>query len=462
MHSESTRLGTGPERAVWSPSSWRERPAAQQPDWGDSQELETVVSELSTRPPLVTAWEVERLREMLAEAAGGRRFLLQGGDCAELFGECVPDVIANRLKVLLQMSLVLIYGLRMPVVRVGRFAGQYAKPRSADTERRNGRELHSYRGDIVNGPEFAPDERTPDPKRLLDAYFHAAATMNYIRALGDGGFADLHHPELWDLDFVRHDRLRGEYQEIVDSIMEAIHFMEAVSHGPMHEMERVSFFSSHEALLLPWEEALTRESRIPGGAWNLSTHFPWIGMRTADRGGAHVEYMRGISNPIGLKVGPDMSPSDLTGLVRLLDPENVPGRLTLITRLGAGGIERLLPPLVEAVRGAGYRVLWSCDPMHGNTETLDSGLKTRRFDNILGELESAFDIHDASGSILGGVHLELTGENVTECTGGAGGLVEDDLARAYRSQVDPRLNGEQALELAFAVVRKRRSMRKRP
>lgn len=462
MTSESTHIGTGPKDTEWSPSSWRDRPVAQQPDWDDSLELRTVLGDLSMRPPLVTAWEVERLRELLAEAADGRRFLLQGGDCAELFGECVPDVIANRLKVLLQMSLVLIYGLRMPVVRVGRFAGQYAKPRSADTERRNGRELHSYRGDIVNGPAFSPDERTPDPTRLLDAYFHAAATMNYIRALGDGGFADLHHPELWDLEFVRHDGLRREYQDIVDSIMEAIRFMEAVSKGPMRDMERVSFFSSHEALLLPWEEALTRESGMHNGVWNLSTHFPWIGMRTADADGAHVEYMRGISNPIGLKVGPGMAPSDLVGLVRLLDPENVPGRLTLITRLGVERIERLLPPLIEAVRKAGHRVLWSCDPMHGNTETLESGLKTRRFDNILGELESAFDIHESAGSILGGVHLELTGENVTECTGGAGGLAEDDLERAYRSQVDPRLNGEQALEMAFAIVRKRRSMRNRP
>ena len=461
MHPESTQPETRTQNGAWSPSSWRDRPAAQQPDWNDSSELKAVVDELSARPPLVTAWEVERLRKMLAEAAKGRRFLLQGGDCAELFGECVPDVIANRLKVLLQMSLVLIYGMRMPVVRVGRFAGQYAKPRSAAFERRGGTELHSYRGDIVNGPEFDREERTPDPKRLLDAYFHAAATMNYIRALGDGGFADLHHPELWDLEFVRHDSLRSEYQEIVDSIMEAIHFMEAVSTGPMRDMERVSFFSSHEALLLPWEEALTRDSRIHDGVWNLSTHFPWIGMRTADPGGAHVEYVRGISNPIGLKVGPDLAPSDLVDLVRRLDPDNVPGRLTLITRLGAGHIERLLPPLIEAVRASGHRVLWSCDPMHGNTETLDSGLKTRRFDSILGELESAFDIHEASGSVLGGVHLELTGENVTECTGGAGGLAEDDLARAYRTQVDPRLNGEQALEMAFAIVRKRRSMRKR-
>lgn len=435
------------------------RQTLQQPLYSDATTLRTTLKDLSQRPPLVTPWEIRRLESLLAEAAAGNRFLLQGGDCAELFSECRPEIIANRLKVLLQMSLVLIYGLRMPVVRVGRFAGQYAKPRSADLETRGNMTLPSYRGDIVNGTEFTAHSRNPDPERMLHAYHHAAATLNHVRALGEGGFADLHHPENWNLGFVNQDNLRKEYQDVVDAILESIRFMEAVAPGPRTEMERVSFYTSHEALLLPFEEALTRIDTALGQTFNISTHFPWVGMRTAQPDGEHIAYLTRIANPIALKIGPDLPTEDLKTLVRTLNPDARPGRLTLITRLGADGIEHELPGIIEAVQATGVPVLWTCDPMHGNTETLDSGIKTRRFETMLAELESAFDIHAASGTVLGGVHLELTGENVTECTGGAGGLDENDLKRAYQSQVDPRLNGEQALEMAFAIIRKRRFMR---
>lgn len=421
-------------------------------------ELENVLGRLAALPPLVTPWEVERLKIRLAEAAHGKRFLLQGGDCAERFDECRPEIIGNRLKVLLQMSLVLIYGLRLPVVRVGRFAGQYAKPRSDSHESKNGTQLPSYRGDIINRPGFEIADRTPDPNRMLEAYNCSCVTLNHVRALGEGGFADLHHPEYWNLGFVQQAELRAEYQEIVDSILDAVRFMEAVSPSPISDVDRVAFFTSHEALLLPYEEALTRYDELINRTYNLSTHFPWIGVRTAGNDSAHVEYLRGVANPIGVKVGPNMAPSELTSLIKVLDPDSEPGRLTLISRMGVDKIESLLPPLVEAVRATGRTVLWSSDPMHGNTVVLPSGLKTRRFENILSEMELAFDVHAAQGSTLGGVHLELTGENVTECTGGASGLQDKDLGRAYRTQVDPRLNSEQGLEMAFSIIRKRRRM----
>jgi len=409
-------------------------------------------------PPLVTSWEIERLKNQLSEAALGKRFLLQGGDCAETFDQCSAEIISNRLKVLLQMSLVLIYGLRMPVVRVGRLAGQYAKPRSSDRETRDGRSLPSYRGDIINRAAFTAADRVPDPNLMLEAYNRAALTLNYVRALTEGGFADLHHPEYWDLDFMRLAPLGSEYRSIVESIAEALQFMDTVSSAPRSDLERVGFFTSHEALLLPYETTLTRPVSHLAGIYNLSAHFPWIGMRTAQLDGAHVEYFRGLANPIGVKVGPSMTTSWIKDLVHILNPNGEPGRLTLITRLGVGRIEDELPPLIDAVRATGKTVLWCCDPMHGNTEMTESGMKTRRFDNILEELERAFDIHAAMGSHLGGVHFELTGEAVTECIGGARGLTEADLARAYQTHVDPRLNSEQALEMAFCITRKRKSM----
>jgi len=438
----------------WTPDSWRDRPALQMPSWPDAAELASVQDELRGLPPLVTSWEVMALRQQLAEAQEGKRFLLQGGDCAENFLDCNSAVISNRLKVLLQMSLVLVHGLRQPVVRVGRFAGQYAKPRSADTESRNGVTLPSYRGDIVNGPEFTARARTPDPRRMVKAHARSAMTMNFVRALVDGGFADLHHPEYWDLGWVTHSPLAHDYQRMVANIGEAVRFMETLAGSQVHNLNRVDFFTSHEALLLPYEEAFTRQVPRQWGWFNLATHFPWIGMRTAAIDGAHAEYFRGLRNPVAVKIGPTVAPDELLRLIDFLNPDDEAGRLGLVCRMGATRVAERLPPLLEAVKREGRRVLWICDPMHGNTESTSNGYKTRRFDNIRSEIEQSFDLHAAAGTRLGGVHLELTGEDVTECTGGARDLGEIDLERAYRSTVDPRLNYEQSLEIAMAIVRK--------
>ncbi|HET6436249.1 MAG TPA: 3-deoxy-7-phosphoheptulonate synthase class II, partial [Xanthomonadaceae bacterium] len=433
--------------------------AAQLPSYPDAAALESTLAELQALPPLVTSWETLALKQRLAEAQEGRRFLLQGGDCAESFAECSSAVISNRLKVLLQMSLVLVHGLRLPVVRVGRFAGQYAKPRSADSETIGGVTLPSYRGDIINAPAFTPEARTPDPRRMIKAHARSAMTMNFVRALIDGGFADLHHPEYWDLGWVGHSPLADEYQRMVAGIGDAVRFMETLSGSEVHNLNRVDFYTSHEALLLPYEEAQTRQVPRQWGWFNLATHFPWIGMRTAALDGAHVEYFRGIRNPVAVKVGPAMVPDQLLRLVDALNPDDEAGRLTLVHRMGAGAIATKLPPLLDAVRREGRRVLWVCDPMHGNTESTANGYKTRRFSNIRGELEQAFELHAAAGTRLGGVHLELTGEDVTECLGGARQLTESDLARAYRSHVDPRLNYEQALEIAMLIVRKQSQLK---
>ncbi len=438
---------------TWSPGSWRSRPARQQPVYPDPRRLEEVDRQLVSLPPLVTSWEVEELKKQLAEAARGERFLLQGGDCAEGFDQCTPNVITNKLKILLQMSFVLMFGLKQRIVRVGRFAGQYAKPRSSDTETRDGVTLPAYRGDLINRPGFTLAERTPNPDLLLRGYERAALTLNFIRALVDGGFADLHHPEYWDLDFVRHAPCAAEYQKMVGSISDSLSFMETLSGIDAGSTRHVDFFTSHEGLHLIYEQAQTRQVPHRDGWYNLSTHFPWIGMRTADPDGAHVEYFRGISNPIAVKVGPGMTPDWLCELLDVLHPDNEPGRLTLIHRLGHKEVAETLPPLIETVQRSGKTVLWCCDPMHGNTEVLASGLKTRRFDAILSELEQAFAIHREMGSHLGGVHFELSGDNVTECIGGARGLTEVDLGRAYTSRVDPRLNYEQALEMTMLVAR---------
>lgn len=443
------------EAQGWAPASWQSRTALQQPTYRDGDALALAKSELSCLPPLVTSWEIFELKRQLAEAQEGRRFLLQGGDCAESFSDCESGLISNRLKVLLQMSVVLVYGLRLPVVRVGRFAGQYAKPRSADTETRDGITLPCYRGDLVNAPEFTPEAREPDPRRMIKGHARSALTMNFVRALIDGGFADLHHPEYWDLDWMRHSSRAADYQKMIQAIGDGVRFMETLSGNAIHNLNRVDFFTSHEALLLPYEECLTRQVPRQWGWFNLSTHFPWIGLRTAALDGAHMEYMRGIRNPVAVKVGPSVTPDDLMRLIDTLDPHDEPGRLTLIHRMGRANIEKGLPPLLDVVKREGRRVLWVADPMHGNTENTTVGVKTRRFENILGELELGFDLHAAAGTRLGGVHLELTGENVTECLGGARDLTELDLARAYRSTVDPRLNYEQSLELAMLIVRKR-------
>ena len=442
----------------WSPHSWRATEALQQPTYPDEEELEEALDYVSGLPPLVTSWEVENLKEELAHAARGERFLLQGGECAESFADCRAEVITSRLKILMQMSLVLTYGLNTRIVRVGRFAGQYAKPRSSDTETRNGTTLPSYRGDIVNGAEFSAEARRPDPNRLGEAYASSSLTLNLVRALAEGGFADLRHPEYWDLDFMQHSPLAEEYHAIVDAIEDTLGFLETVTNKKLDSLEGVSFYTSHEALLLPYEEALSRSVPHKEGIYNLGTHLPWVGKRTNQPDKAHVEYARGLQNPVGLKVGPDMTPSRLKTLVRTLDPDDEPGKLTLISRLGVDKVGDQLPQLVRAVQDIGHTVLWISDPMHGNTKKTEDGTKTRHFDDILGELEQAFDVHAAENSHLGGVHFELTGENVTECIGGARGLSEADLGKAYESHVDPRLNYEQSLEMAFSIVRKYRQL----
>jgi 3-deoxy-7-phosphoheptulonate synthase len=440
--------------AEWSPTSWQSRPASQQPTYPDQDQLAETVRQLSSLPPLVTSWEVERLRAQLAEAAEGKRFLLQGGACAERFDQCSAKIITNKLKILLQMSLVLTYGLKRKIIRVGRFAGQYAKPRSADMEERDGVSLPSYRGELVNASEFTAEARVADPVRMLRGHEHSALTLNFIRSLVDGGFADLHHPEYWDLDFVHHSPRAQEYQRVVEGISDSLQFMETLAGSQASEISRVDFYTSHEALLLPYEQAETRTVPRRDGWYNLGTHFPWIGMRTAGTDGAHVEYFRGIRNPIAIKVGPKMTGEWLLELLEILDPEMEPGRITLIHRMGHDKVAEALPVLIDAVRRAGRTVLWCCDPMHGNTETVAGGRKTRRFENILSELEQSFDIHAELGSYQGGVHFELSGDNVTECIGGARGLTEVDLDRAYESKVDPRLNYEQSLEMALLIGRK--------
>jgi 3-deoxy-7-phosphoheptulonate synthase len=439
-------------KSEWHPASWQSLAAAQQPSYPDKAALERAVAELSRLPPIVTSWEVDELRGLIARAQTGEAFVLQGGDCAESFDECTSESIVDKLKILLQMSLVMLYGLKKPVVRIGRMAGQYAKPRSADTETRDEQTLPSFRGDLVNRSSFTADDRVPDPRLILRGYERAALTLNFVRSLIDGGFADLHHPEFWDLNWVGHSPMANEYHNIVNSISNSLDFLESISGRALHQTQRADIYAAHEGLHLSYEQSQTRFLKHRDRWYNLTTHFPWIGMRTATLDGAHVEYFRGIANPIGIKVGSGMTSEWLQGLISVLNPNNEPGRITLIHRFGAKSIENCLPDLIRAVRETGSPVLWVCDPMHGNTESTADGTKTRRFDNIVSELESAFRVHESLGSYLGGVHLELTGENVTECTGGARGLTDGDLARAYKSTVDPRLNYEQAMEVAMRIA----------
>jgi 3-deoxy-7-phosphoheptulonate synthase len=438
---------------TWTPISWQSRLAQQQPSYGDPAALARVVDEIGRLPPLVTSWEVEKLREQLSRAARGEAFLLQGGDCAESFEDCRAEPIAAKLKILLQMSLVLVHGTRKQVIRVGRIAGQYAKPRSADMEKRGDVALPAYRGDLINRDGFTAADREPDPTLMLRAYERAALTLNFIRALVDGGFADLHHPEYWDVSFAKGTPNADQYERIVEAIRESLDFVSAITGVESEVLRRIDIYTSHEALALPYEQAQTRQVPRRAGWYNLSTHFPWIGMRTAQLDGAHVEFHRGITNPLGIKIGPAMTVEWLLGLLEVLDPDRVPGRITLIHRMGADQVAAKLPSLVEAVRAANRTALWVCDPMHGNTETTQAGIKTRRFDKIVNELEQSFGLHAQLGSHLGGVHVELTGEDVTECVGGARGLSEGDLERAYKSRVDPRLNYEQALECAMRISR---------
>lgn len=434
----------------WHLSSWQSKSIEQQVIYPSTTERDRVVSQLKELPPLVTALEIEELKRQLARAANGKAFLLQGGDCAETFADCNTDVILNKLRILLQISLVLLNGLQKPVIRVGRIAGQYAKPRSSDFETINGITLPTYRGDLINDVAFDEKARQPDPNRLLKGYQYSALTLNYIRALVSGGFANLFHPEYWDLSFAKESVMEHEYHKIVNRIHDALAFIKAI--GSVTEtLKRVDFYVSHEALHLHYEEALTRQDS--SGKWyNLGTHYPWIGMRTANINSAHIEYIRGLSNPVAIKVGPAMSKDTVIEMVELLNPDNEPGKLTLIHRFGAAHIAEKLPPLIEAVKSTGITVLWCCDPMHGNTTLTADGYKTRWFDVILSELEQAIRIHQQNESYLGGVHFELTGDEVTECLGGARGLKEENLKEAYRTLVDPRLNYEQSLEMALRLV----------
>ena len=453
MSATTANTNTAVDAPNWTPDSWTRRTAHQQAEYADAAALARVVEQIGRLPPLVTSWEIEQLRGQIARAARGEAFVLQGGDCAESFDDCRSEPIAAKLKILLQMSLVLVHGTRKPVVRIGRIAGQYAKPRSADTETRNGVTLPAYRGDIVNRDGFTAADRAPDPTLMLRAYERAGLTLNFIRSLVDGGFADLHHPEYWDVSFAAGSPHAAQYERIVGSIRESLDFVSAITGVENEVLRRVDIYTAHEALALHYEQAQTRRVPRRPGWYNLSTHFPWIGMRTAQLDGAHVEFHRGILNPLGIKIGPAMTPDWLTGLLDALDPHHLPGRITLIHRMGAGQVTGKLPTLVDAVRRTGREVLWVCDPMHGNTETTAAGIKTRRFDKIVDELEQSFALHAQIGSRLGGVHIELTGEDVTECTGGARGLSETDLERAYKSRVDPRLNYEQALECAMRIAR---------
>ena len=444
---------------TWSPASWRSFPIQQQPTYDDPASVQKALAVVESLPPLVAAGEVDTLRQQIARAGRGEVFVLQGGDCAERFADCTRRIIEARLKILLQMSLVLTWGGRLPVVRIGRMAGQYAKPRSKDTECIDGIELPAYRGDHVNGHDATPDSRRPDPQRLVRAYHHSAATLNYTRALLDGGFADLRNPRHWDLAFVRSDARRAGYEDMLDSILNALDFASVIGAADHASLKTVEFYSSHEGLLLDYEQAQTESA---DGRWyNLGAHSLWIGDRTRAVDGAHVEYFRGIENPIGVKVGPSMTPTGLLQLLDKLEPQNRPGRISLITRFGAHRVQELLPALVRAVSVAGRHVTWICDPMHGNTQSTSSGLKTRQFNDISDELHRTFDTLQDVGIPLGGVHFELTGDDVTECMGGPQELSEEDLSRSYETWCDPRLNYAQSLEMAFLLARHLRARRVR-
>ena len=441
------------EPAAWSPDSWRACPIRQAPSYPDAAALAAVEARLRGYPPLVFAGEARRLSAQLALAAEGRAFVLQGGACAESFGEFTADVIRDTFRVLLQMAVVLTFGAKVPVVKLGRMAGQYAKPRSADSETVDGLTLPAYRGDIVNGSAFTAPARVPDPARMETGYFQSAGTLNLLRAFAGGGYANLHQVHRWNLGFVERSPLAARYRDLSERIDETLGFMDACGLGVgAPQVNETEFYTSHEALLLPYEQALTRVDSTTGDWYGCSAHFLWIGDRTRQPDGAHVEYLRGLRNPIGLKVGPTTTVDELLRLLDRLNPWDEPGRLTLISRMGADGVRRHLPPLLRAVRRGGRRVLWLCDPMHGNTVSTASRRKTRSFDAILSELRGFFDVLDADGVPPGGVHVEMTGQDVTECVGGAHRLTEHDLADRYQTFCDPRLNAEQSLEMAFLVA----------
>ncbi|PWE31092.1 class II 3-deoxy-7-phosphoheptulonate synthase [Pararhodobacter marinus] len=446
---------------AWSKSAWRAKERIQMPDYPDSAALNAVEAQLANFPPLVFAGEARELKRKLGEAAQGRAFLLQGGDCAESFSEFNADLIRDTFKVLLQMAVVLTYGAKVPVVKVGRMAGQFAKPRSAPTETLGGVELPSYRGDIINGFDFTEAARVPDPQRMLQAYTQASASLNLLRAFSKGGFADIHRVHSWTLGFTKSEDAE-KYKALSDRISDALDFMTAagVTKDTMGAMSTVDFFTSHEALLLEYEEALCRIDSTTGLPVAGSGHMIWIGDRTRQPDGAHVEFARGVQNPIGLKCGPSMTSEDLKVLMAKLNPENEFGRLTLIARFGAGKSTEHLPRLIRTVREAGANVLWTCDPMHGNTIKSDSGFKTRPFERVLQEVRDFFAVHKSEGTIPGGVHFEMTGKDVTECTGGLRAVTDEDLSSRYHTACDPRLNASQSLELAFLVAEELSERRK--
>ena len=445
----------------WSPSSWRSRPISQVPEYPDPEALAAVETRLKTHPPLVFAGEARNLMAGLAEVAQGRAFLLQGGDCAESFAEFHPDNIRDTFRVLLQMAVILTFGGAMPIVKVGRIAGQFAKPRTEDTETRDGVTLPSYRGDNINGIDFTPESREPDPDRLMQGYAQSAATLNLLRAFASGGYADLHNVHRWTLGFIAGSPSGEKYKALAQRISETLEFMEACGITPAStpQLRVTDFYTSHEALFLNYEQALTRIDSTSGEWYDTSAHFLWIGDRTRAPDGAHVEFCRGIRNPLGLKCGPSLAEDDLLKLLAVLNPDNKAGRITLICRFGADKIAEKLPRLIRAVTKEGAKVVWSCDPMHGNTIKSQAGIKTRSFDRILKEVKSFFDIHRAEGTHAGGVHFEMTGQNVTECLGGAQAISEQDLAHRYHTHCDPRLNASQALELAFLMAESLRSER---
>lgn len=449
--------------AGWSPASWKGRASAHPIAYPDVDALDEAVRAVSLLPPLVTSWEIERLREELAQAETGRRFILQGGDCAETFDDCRPELIANKLKILLQMSLVIVHGLKRPVTRIGRFAGQYAKPRSSMVETRPGPggvpvTLPSYFGDLINRAAFTPEARRLDPSLMIKGHEHAAMTLNFIRSLVEGGFADFHHPEYWNLDFLAHGGLSGDvradYERTAREMADGLGFMEALGERAVEQLTRVEFFTSHEGLNLHYEAAQTRTVPRRDGWYDLSTHLPWIGDRTRAVEGAHIEHFRGVRNPVGVKLGPSATAAEVEALWERLNPGNERGRLVFISRMGASRVRASLPPLIEALARRNASALWICDPMHGNGAVLPDGLKTRSFSAILEELEATCTIFERAGVPLGGVHFELTGEDVAECLGGAAGVREEDVRRHYASPCDPRLNYRQSLEMAFLLARR--------
>jgi 3-deoxy-7-phosphoheptulonate synthase len=442
------------EAQPWTPDSWKGKPAQQMPVYDNPGELQAVEDTLKNYPPLVFAGEARRLKKALAKVGAGEGVLLQGGDCAESFAEFHPRNIRDTFRVILQMAVIMTFAASVPVVKVGRIAGQFAKPRSDPNETRNGITLPSYKGDIINGSEFTPESRRADPKRIVQAYNQSAATLNLVRAFAHGGYADLHRVNKWTLDFVKDHPLSERYQDLADRLDQALSFMAAagITGENTQQIREVEFYTSHEALLLPYEQALTRVDSTTGDHYDVSAHMLWIGDRTRQPDGAHVEFLRGVKNPIAFKCGPSLPVDDMLRLMDILNPDNEPGRLTLISRMGHEKVEKHLPQLIRAVKKSGRTVTWCCDPMHGNTRVSTSGYKTREFESILSEVRQFFNIHYAEGSYPGGVHFELTGQDVTECVGGAYKITDDKLSERYHTHCDPRLNASQALELAFLIA----------